>query len=175
MRKGIRVLIFSLKDIETAANQILAGVRPVESKIKVEWFFLTSPQNRMSESYLTLIVAWDHTNLNFIILDLKVSMAAKLLHNWLIRLFYKSIWFHLLGGDIWGHQLEKSLIQRKNVLVEIEVTGLFFWRFILITECFTCNFNPHESSSIPKIGNKICMRDLYHCTFLRMQTWISNY
>ena len=175
MRKGIRILIFSLKDIETTAYQILPGVRSVESEIEIECFFLTRPQIRMSESYLTLIVAWDHTNLNFIILDLKVSMAAKLLHNRLIRLFYKSVWPHLLGGHIRRYQLEKSLIQRKNVLVEIEVAGLLFWRFILVTECFTCNFNPHESSSIPKICNKICMRDLYQSTFLGMQTWISNY
>lgn len=173
MRKGIRVLIFCLEDIETTANQILSGVWFVEAEIEIEWFFHTTPQIQMGESNLPLIVAWDHTNLYFIILDLKVSVTAKLFYNRLIRLFYKSIWYHFLGGDIRRHQLEYGLIHGKNVLVEIEITGLLFWRLILITECFACYFNPHESSSIPKICNKIGMRNLYHGTFLGMQTWIS--
>ena len=110
MRKGIRVLIFCLEDIETTANQILSGVWFVEAEIEIEWFFHSTPQIQMGESNLPLIVAWDHTNLYFIILDLKVSVTAKLFYNRLIRLFYKSIWYHFLGGDIRRHQLEYGLI-----------------------------------------------------------------
>lgn len=76
MRKGNRVLIFCLKNIETTTDQILSWVRSVESEIKIERFFGTAPDILMSESNLSLIAAWDHTNLNFIILDLKVSVTA---------------------------------------------------------------------------------------------------
>lgn len=106
MRKGNRVLIFCLENIETTTDQILSGVRSVESEIEIEWFFDTGPDILMSECNLPLIIAWDNTYLNFIILDLKVSMTAKLLNNWLMRLFYKSTWYHLLGSEIRRYQLE---------------------------------------------------------------------
>jgi hypothetical protein len=57
MRKGNRVLIFCLKNIETTTDQILSGVRSVESEIKFERFFGTAPDILMSEGNLPLIVA----------------------------------------------------------------------------------------------------------------------
>ena len=68
MRKGIRVLIFSLEDIKTAPNQILSRVGSIESEIEFEWFFHTCGKILMIESDLTLTVAWNHTNFDFIIL-----------------------------------------------------------------------------------------------------------
>lgn len=130
----------------------------------------------MGESYLTVLSTRNHTNLDFIIFDLKVSVATELLDHRLIRLFYESFRSHFQGNTRRRYQLEYRLVHGKDVLIEVEVASLLFRvLFVLITECFTCDFNPHECSSVPEICDEICMWYIYHRLFLGLQTRISDY